>query len=228
MKKIIAIPGLGGHESVYKHYASFFPEYAFESIEFIDIQRAERDLTTLLQGEDEIIVLANCYGAQPILRLIGKGQRIDKLIIIEPFFTELYWWKPLTVVANKILLFLSVLTDYLGLRRRHFTKENIDYTYLSRYPLWTQPMFDLMFQSTTDYLRKIDDIIHFRIPKQITIPTLLIFSPKGYSEDPERRQEIVNHFTNASVVEVTGRTHNIVTVSEHEIGEAIKNWLANT
>ncbi|MDB5254165.1 MAG: hypothetical protein JWL80_231 [Parcubacteria group bacterium] len=226
MKSIITIPGLGGHPSVFSHYRSLLPEYSLGFIDLINLSKGEQLIIENIHKEDhKVIILANCYGILPVLRNIKDlGYRIEKLIIIEPFFTEFYWWQSLAKSMARMFLGLSHLTDELGLTRKHF-KKDVDYIHLSRYPLWIQPFFDLSYQTTTEYLEKLYDISSFTLPEQISIPTLLIFSPGGYSQNPVRRNKIISHFSHATVTEVGKKTHNIVTVSEKEITSAINNWL---
>lgn len=226
MKTIVCIPGLGGHVSVFNNYAQYLKEYSFEYINLINLKKGKSEILEVIKNKkEEIIVLANCYGALPLIEDFNNLEnQIQKLIIIEPFFAELYWWDWPGNILVSILLYLSRLTDKLGFKRSKFMKD-IDYTYLSRYPIWLQPFFDLSYQTTTDYLEKIYDISNFKLPKDINIPTLLIFSSGGYSQNTEKRNKIISHFKNSTVVEISKKTHNIVTVSEKEIASIIKNWL---
>ena len=225
MTSIITIPGLGGHESVFKDYAGALPNFDTRLLKLIDHRKTEEEIFQAVAKEGAVIILSNCYGSIPALRALGRiSGNSAKLIIIEPFFAEFFWWRKLALLVARGILGFMRFTDRLGLRRPWLVK-NVDYVYFSRYPLFVQPVIDIFHQSMTDYFAKIVDLLEFSLPDLVETETLLIFSPRGYFEDLQRRGRMLRRFSRASAEEVSGLTHNIVTVSRKEIIGIVGDWL---
>ncbi len=224
-KTIISIPGLGGHPTVFKGYEKILFAYDFYHATVIDWRKAQEEIELIALERGPVILLCNCYGAQSALRLIERfPDAVESLVIIEPYFSEFSWWSPVAFIANKIIIAFMQITDFFKIRRTKF-KVNIDYSYLPKYPLFLQPLFDIQYQNMTDYFTKIDDILNFRLPKQIDTKTFLIFSPKGFIRG-SLREKLFDIFKNSEIKEVGKNTHNIVAVSREDVAIAINDWLS--
>lgn len=228
-KVILCIPGLGGYEKVFSPYEQFLPDYKLIHVGLTNINKAETDMEQVIKENGSVIVLANCYGVQSILRLYERlpAGSIEKLIVIEPFFAEFYWWRQLAYVVNGGILKLLTLARKLGLYRRSFDL-SLKYPDLpKRYPLAIQPLFDISNQSLIDYFTKIEDILSFKLPRSISIPTFFILSPGGYMKDREKRKALLKHFEQVEVTETGKRTHDIVAASVPKVAKAVAGWLSS-
>lgn len=227
-KTIICIPGLGGHPSVFSAYDQFFSQYKLRHLELVNRQKAFKDLMAMINEETKVILLCNCYGAQIALQAVAVAQdKVRAIVIVEPFFVQFQQWLILFRPVIKFLYWVSLLTDCIGLRRRHFTYQP-DYAKLAKYPIYVQPIFDMRWQDLTDYFDKIYDILTYTLPSKIENPTLLIFSPKGFMRSGGVRKKLQNIFVNSHVVETDGGTHNIVTIMEKSLAASIDQWLVKT
>lgn len=222
---IVCIPGLGGHRSVFHDYGGELRDYTFQYIELVDWQKTLKELKAVAQKEKNVILLCNCYGLQLGLRLIeALPSTVKQLVVIEPFFAEFHWWRePGKILVTAIISFLE-FTDRLGLRRKSFPYK-IDYSKLTRYPIYVQPIFDMRWQNLTDYFKKVRDILNFQLPAQIRTKTLFILSSKGFLRSPRIKNALLNTFVNADVVYVKHDTHNIISAAHKEITASMKNWL---
>ena len=222
---IVCIPGLGGHESSLAAYRELLPEYDFRFLRLVNIAEASRDLEGICRNENNVTLLCNCYGVQLAIRAIQKmPEKISRLIVVEAFFAEFHHWMVVPMVVNKWLVLICQLTDLLGLARRKFPTR-IDYVKMAKYPIYVQPIFDIRWQNLTDYFLKIDDILTFRLPAEVAVPTLFILSPKGYLRSAADRKAVQSVFVNSDIVEVNENTHNIVSLSRQPISSIIRDWL---
>ena len=223
--KIICIPGLGGHKNIFRYYAKEFPEHQMEFVQLINWHKAQEEVAHMIDASDEVILLCNCYGAQIALRaMYTRMEKVKALIIIEPFFFEFTPWFKFPFVFAQILYFLKKITDHFGWRRKKYSK-TIEYSSVELQPLCLQPLYDIQHQSLTDYFAKLIDIGTFRLPEKIETKTLFIFSPRGFTRDPIKREKIKKVFVNADVEELGENSHNIATLSRVKLAEAIKKWI---
>ena len=84
----------------------------------------------------------------------------------------------------------------------------------------------MRWQNLTDYFSKIDDMLTFKLPERVHVPTLFIASPKGYLRSPRDRKCLSSIFINSRFLEVSIKTHNIVPLASHEIVALMRPWLA--
>ncbi|MEK9170555.1 MAG: alpha/beta hydrolase [Patescibacteria group bacterium] len=230
-KTIICLPGLGGHESVFYEYQKFFNGHGMHFLQIINEEKSFKEITEICgERAGNIVFLTNCYGAQLAIRLINSlpwnQDKISGLIIIEPFFSEFHHWRRPARTINKLILLALSAADKIGFKRKWYRK-NVDYNELARYPLFFQPIFDMQWQNLDDYFKKILSLLYFQLPKQkINVPTLLIFSPKGFMQNKGRRKIVSDFFQNSSIEEIQTKSHNIITLAKDEIGDMINSWLS--
>ncbi len=225
-RTILCIPGLGGHRSAFNGYAEILSNYSFRYVEVIDWRNAIDELKSIIQEEQEVILLCSCYGVQLALRLIeAMPSNIRGLILIEPFFAEFHWWHQPARILNAGIVWFLKLTDRLGLRRKKFLYQ-IDYAKLAKYSVFFQPFFDIRWQNITDYFLKIDDFLTFKLPLKIETKTLFTLSPKGFLRNQKIKESLIDIFLNADIVEISEGGHNIITVSREAVSTSIREWLA--
>lgn len=222
--KIICIPGLGGHENVFKNYVADLSEFDVATVSNIDWRQTQIEVSRIVDRSDKVIFLCNCYGAQIALRtMYAKPDKVAAFIIIEPFFAEYFSWTWSASFLAGALLSLKKFTDRFGFRRKTFTQ--VDYSKVEQYPLVLQPFFDIQHQSLTDYFSKLYDIGTFRLPARVDTKTLFLFSPQGFMRNSEKRKKLLEVFVNADVVELGENSHSIVTLSRKDLIHAITNWI---
>lgn len=222
---IVCIPGLGGHESSLAAYRELLPEYDLRFLRLVNIAEASRVLESICRSENNVTLLCNCYGVQLAIRAIQKmPKKINRLIVVEAFFAEFHSWMVAPMIVNKCLVFILKLTDRLGLARSRFPTE-VNYAKLAKYPIYVQPIFDIWWQNLTDYFLKIDDILTFRLPAEVSVPTLFILSPKGYLRSAADRKTLQSVFIHSQFMEVNENTHNIISLSQQTIASIIRGWL---
>lgn len=225
-KTIVFIPGLGGHRSAFGGYAEFFPEYTLHYVDVVDWHKALEDLEKIAQKEKDMILLCNCYAVQLALRLIEKNpSAVSRIVLIEPFFAEFQWWRWPGKVLIFAILGLMKITDRFGLRRRKF-KYLPDYTAISRYSIFVQPLYDMRWQSLTDYFSKIEDLLAFRLPEKVETKTFFVLSFKGFLRNPKIKKKLFSIFVNYKAVEIKQKGHNIITISQEAISREIRKWLS--
>jgi pimeloyl-ACP methyl ester carboxylesterase len=225
-KRMICIPGLGGHPSVFAEYLDMFPGYELKAIEFVSRKKALEEARAALAAEKEPVVLfCHCYSAQLGIQLAEEmPEKVGGLVFLEPFFVEFQPWMKILLPINLILLGLMKILDFLGLRRRKFSYQP-DYVALAKYPIYFQPFFDMRWQNPTDYFDKCYDILTYKLPKSVGAPTLMIFSPQGFSRDPGTRRRLGEVFQRVRIVEVGKGTHNVITMGASSVAEAIRESL---
>jgi hypothetical protein len=228
---IICLPGLGGHKTSFQGYEKLLNRHKVLFTQIIDPKESFEEIKKICESQnsqnEKIIFLANCYGAQFGIRLIDilPVGKIKGLIIIEPFFAQFHFWRWPADVINRGILAILFLAEKLGIRRKKFWSE-INYAKLSKYSIFFQPIFDMRWQPLPDYFKKIADILHFKLPKDpINVPTLLIFSPKGFMQDEERKKELSKLFVDTTIEEVQTKSHNIITLSQQEIAHIVLSWI---
>ncbi len=225
---LICIPGLGGHPSSFKGYDKLLPEYKVIFTQLIDYRKAFEETKNLCASlEENVVFLTNCYGAQIAMRLIGAlpDGKIKGLVIIEPFFAQFHWGRRPALFINKIILKILAIAHKFGLDKKTYRRD-IDYFKLARFPIFFQPLFDMGWQSLHFYFDKIEDILRFKLPEQpLGVKSLLIFSPKGFTQNNSRRDYLLRVFNNADIAEVGAKSHNIIALSQNEIADIIRSWL---
>ena len=223
---VVCIPGLGGHESSLREYVDLLHEYDVRLIQLVNHRQTLADMIELCRREQAVIFLCNCYGLQLALRASDElPGKIRGIIVIEAFFPEFHSWSKVALVLNTSMLAIIRFFGRLGVKRRRFWT-GIDYARLAKYPMAVQPLFDMLWQNLEDYFWKIEDILPFRLPRRVTIPTLFILSPKGYFRSQADRARVQKIFAHSHIVEVTSKSHNIVALAAAEIVAIIRLWLA--
>lgn len=229
MKTILCIPGLGGHPSVFAEYAPLLPEHKLRSMEFVNREKALADARAVLAEEkDPVILFCHCYSAQMGIQLAKEmPAKVSHLIFLEPFFTEQHPWtkvlKPIDLAVLGIVKFFS----FIGVRRRKFTYQP-DYIALAKYPIYVQPLFDMRWQNLTDYFDKCYDILTYKLPQRVDTPTLMIFSPQGFSRNPAKREYLKNIFPRTRIIEMQAGTHNVITMGAASVVDTIRDYLTST
>ena len=227
MKTIICIPGLGGRANLFDGYKSLLPEYNLEIVDLIDWKKTQAEVDELVARHADAIILCNCYGSHIALRSIEKmPERVSALIVVEPFFSQLFFWRHIASPLNKILVALSRITDKMGLKRKTF--KIVNYGMVEKEPLWKQILLDWEHQSMTDYLTKLEDITTFKIPENISTKTLLLFSPSGFTPNPKIRKLMQSFFKQCDIAVLNNKKHTIMTLASDEIVSNMKNWLEKT
>ena len=223
---IICIPGLGGHESSLASYKKLLPEYNVLFLRVVDHAEALIQLLDICKNKKKVILFCNCYGIQLALRAIEvHPEKIKQLVVVEAFFMEFHIWRIPAIYSAKALLWLLRFTDFLGFRRRRF--HSIDYAKCAQYPIIFQPLFDVRWQNLTDYFSKIEDIVTFILPARVSIPTLFILAQKGYLRSRKDRERVKSIFVHSSLVEVSSKTHNIISLASEEIASLVRTWLSS-
>ena len=227
-KKMLCIPGLGGHRSVFAEYVSLLPGYEMEFVELVDRRRTLAEARAALSAASgPVILFCHCYSAQMGIQLAAEmPEKISQLIFLEPFFVELQPWMKLLLPVGWTLLRLSQLFEALGLRRRRFTYQP-DYVALAKYPIYFQPFFDMRWQNLTDYFDKCYDILTYKLPQSVKTPTLMIFSSNGYTRDPAAREHLRIIFSDLRVVETPAGSHNVISMSPATVAGAIRESLTS-
>ncbi len=221
---IIGIPGLGGHESSLSEYIALFPERNVRIVRLVNPEKSLQRILELASSQQEVIFLCNCYGLQLALRAADRMPRkVRGIIVIESFFAQFHSWTPLARAINAGLISIIAFFDSVGLARKRFWN-GVDYAKLARYPIYVQPVFDMLWQDLGNYFLKIKDILTFTLPAEVTVPTLFILSPKGYLRNPTDRARVQKIFVNSRIVEVTSKSHNIVSLAAREIAGIIESW----
>lgn len=226
-RTIICIPGLGGHSSAFGLYGPLLKEFNFRYLEITNINDALADLQKMLIEEQHAVLFCSCYGIQFALKAAESSpQAIDGIVLIEPFFAEFHWWcQPLLWIINGFLSILKI-TDKLGLQRKKFNFHP-DYIKLSKYPVYFQPIFDMLWHNTTDYFNKVRDLLSFQLPLSIHIPILIIFALHGFIKNEKDRNTLIKIFTQSTITEMSGGNHNIITMSGESVAQAVRNWINN-
>ena len=161
------------------------------------------------------------------MRAEAFPDKVTRLVLIEPFFMQFHWWRWPLFPIGYFLLGAARLTDLVGLRRRRFSYQP-DYVALAKYPIFVQPLFDMWWQNLTDYFDKCVDALTFRLPARVTVPTLILYSPYGFTRDKKVRAKVRGIFVNSEVVEMDDGTHNIITTMSESAAQAIHNWLRSS
>jgi pimeloyl-ACP methyl ester carboxylesterase len=228
-KPLICIPGLGGHPSVFAEYAALLPEYDLRSIEFVSRDKALADaraaISAAAAANGPVPLFCHCYSAQMGIQLAAEmPDKVSELIFLEPFFAELQPWmkilQPITLAAREIVKFFG----RIGVRRRKFSYQP-DYIALAKYPIYIQPLFDMRWQNLPDYFDKCYDILTYKLPQRVNVPTLMIFSPNGFSRDPANKEHLKTIFLNARLVEMKAGTHNVITMGAAPVAETVREYL---
>lgn len=229
MRALICIPGLGGHPSVFSEYAGLLSEYDLRFVEFVNRQKTLTDVRAAIAAEkDPVTLFCHCYSAQMGIQLAAEmPDKIDKIIFLEPFFAQFHRWMfvlwPIMLAVMGIVRFFS----WIGVRRRTMNYRP-DYKILAKYPIYVQPFFDMRWQSLTDYFDKCYDILAYKLPPGVTVPTLMIFSPKGFFRDPAKRERLKSVFSRLRIVETQDGTHNVITMGAASVAAAIRQYLTST
>lgn len=225
-KKILCIPGLGGHASVFSEYFEILSEYELQSIEFVNRDKALADARAALAAEKEPIALfCHCYSSQLGIRLAAEmPDKISRLIFLEPYFVEFHPWMKTLLPVGFILLWLMRFLDWIGLRRKNFTYQP-DYVALAKYPIYFQPFFDMRWQDMTDYFDKCYDILTYKLPAGVDTPTLMIFSPEGFSRNPVIRENLRKIFSRVRMAEMPEGTHNVITMGGAAVASSVREYL---
>ncbi len=223
--KIICIPGLGGHKNVFRNYAKEFSDFDVKFVQLINWRKTSEEVARMVDDSDEpVVLLCNCYCEQTALRVMyHRESKIAGLVVIEPFFWQFAQWQLWGIWMSAFWAWVMKYKKYLGLGRKKLG--TVDYALVEQQPLFLQPLFDLKHQRSEHYFEKVHDIATFRLPPRVETKTLFIFSPKGWMRDPTKREKLKQIFVASDLVELGGNTHNIVTVSRHQIAEAVRNWL---
>jgi pimeloyl-ACP methyl ester carboxylesterase len=223
MKTMICIPGLGGHPSVFAEYVALLPEYKMRSMEFVNRQKTLADTRAAIMAEkDPVVLFCHCYSAQMGIQLAAEmPSKVSSLIFLEPYFVEFHAWmyvfRPITLAVMGIVRFFS----WIGVRRRTFTYQP-DYIALAKYPIYIQPFFDMRWQNLTDYFDKCYDILTYKLPLGVEVPTLMIFSPKGFFRNPAKRELLRKIFSRLHIVETRTGTHNLITMGAAPVAALIR------
>ena len=224
--RLICIPGLGGHPSVFAEYIALLPEYELRSIEFVNRQKALTDARAALAAEKTpVILFCHCYSAQMGIQLAAEmPEKVSRLVFLEPYFVEFHTWmyifRPLIWSLREITRFFG----WIGLRRRTFTYQP-DYITLAKYPIYIQPFFDMRWQNLTDYFDKCYDILTYKLPPSVLTPTLMIFSPQGFFRNPAKRERLKKVFSRLHIVETQTGTHNVITMGAAPVAAMIREFL---
>lgn len=223
---IICIPGLGGHPSVFNGYEKLLPDYQLIPVGLINQDKTLSDLESIAQKNRGLVFLCSCYGLNLALRIAAKMPRaVNSIIVIEPFFVEFQPWMKLLIPLNKFLIWAAQATDKIGLRRKRFWT-SVDYSKLGIYPIFIQPIFDILSQNLTDYFVKGLDILTFKLPQRVETKTLFVLSPKGFIRSEKIEQKLKGIFIKGDIVKIPRNGHNIITNSQALVANQIKEWLA--
>jgi pimeloyl-ACP methyl ester carboxylesterase len=225
-KTLICLPGLGGHPSAFSEYVALLPEYELRSIEFVNRRKALADARTAIQAaEGQVSLFCHCYSAQMGIQLAAEMPgKVSHLIFLEPFFVEFQPWLQISRPLILAILWTVRFFGRIGVRRRKFTYQP-DYIALAKYPIYVQPFFDMRWQNLPDYFDKCYDILTYRLPQQVDTPTLMIFSPNGFSRDPANREHLKKIFTKARMVEMQNGTHNVITMGAAPVAKLVREYL---
>lgn len=229
MRTVICIPGLGGHPSVFAEYAALLSEFELRPVELVNREKTLAELRAAIGAETSPVTLfCHCYSAQIGIQIaMEMPGKIDKLIFLEPYFVEFHPWmrvfKPINLAVMGIVRFFT----WIGVRRRTLNYKP-DYVALARYPIYIQPFFDMRWQNLTDYFDKCYDILDYKLPPGVDIPTLMIFSPKGFFRDLAKRERLKKVFPKLRIVETREGTHNVITMGAPSVAALIRDYLNHT
>lgn len=225
-EKILCIPGLGGHASVFAEYMEILSEHEMRSIEFVNRDKALADARAAIREEkNPVILFCHCYSAQMGIKLAAEmPDKVSRLILLEPYFVEFHPWMKLLLPVGFFLLWSNRFLDWIGLRRKSFTYQP-DYIALAKYPIYFQPIFDMRWQNMTDYFDKCYDILTYKLPRRVDAPTLMIFSPKGFSRDIAARESLKKVFADVRMAETPEGTHNVITMGAPAVAKVIRESL---
>lgn len=228
MQKIICIPGLGGHASVFAEYADLLPDYDLRFMEFVNRAKALADARqAIVSAGGPVVLFCHCYSAQMGIQLAADfPDKVSHLVFLEPFFSEFQPWMKVLRPISWTILRLMEFSDKIGLRRRRLTYQP-DYIALAKYPIYIQPIFDMRWQNLTDYFDKCYDILTYKLPPRVATPTLMMFSPNGFSRSPSIRDRLQNVFVSARIEEMRSGTHNVITMGSAPVAASVREYLEN-
>jgi pimeloyl-ACP methyl ester carboxylesterase len=211
---------------VFSEYVEILSEYELRSVEFVNITKALADAKAALAAEKKPVVLfCLCYSSQLGIRLAAEmPDKVSQLIFLEPYFVEFHlWMKVLLPITFGIWQFMRFL-DWLGIRRKNFTYQP-NYVALAKHPIYFQPFFDMRWQNMTDYFHKCYDILTYKLPARVDAPTLMMFSPKGFSRSSASKEKLKEIFPHARMVEMREGTHNVITMGAPAVSVVIREFL---
>jgi pimeloyl-ACP methyl ester carboxylesterase len=228
-KTVLCIPGLGGHRSVFANYVDLLPEHNLHFIELVDRRTALAAARAFLERQEgQTTLFCHCYSAQMGIQLaLEMPDKVKELIFLEPFFSEFQIWMRLLLPINVLFLAIVNFFDMLGLHRQRFTYQP-DYVALAKYPIYLQPFFDMRWQGLDDYFDKCWDILTYRLPPRVDTPTLMLFSPGGFTRDARIKEKLLRVFPKASMVAMNNGTHNVITMGGSPVAAAVRKALNPT